>query len=139
MYGRLKNSETLCNLDKLFVHLPESNRAELVQLVSRYPCLFGDIPSQTDWAEHDIDVGDSKPIKQQFYRVPPTKRDYLDSEVSYMLENGIAEPSSSSWASPCILVPKQDRTPRFCTDFRRVNSVTKSDSFPLPRMDDCID
>lgn len=28
---------------------------------------------------------------------------------------------------------------RFCTDFRRVNSVTKPDSFPLPRMDDCID
>ena len=25
------------------------------------------------------------------------------------------------------------------TDFRRVNSVTKSDSFPIPRIDDCID
>ncbi len=36
-------------------------------------------------------------------------------------------------------MPKQDGTPRFCTDLRKVNSVTKSDSFPLPRMDDCID
>ena len=48
-------------------------------------------------------------------------------------------PSASSWASPCILVPKPDKTPRFCTDFRKVNAVTKPDSFPLPRMDDCID
>ncbi|KAL3866009.1 hypothetical protein ACJMK2_043350 [Sinanodonta woodiana] len=26
-----------------------------------------------------------------------------------------------------------------CTDYRKVNSVTKTDSFPLPRIDDCID
>ena len=26
-----------------------------------------------------------------------------------------------------------------CTDYRKVKSVTKTDSFPVPRMDDCID
>ena len=26
-----------------------------------------------------------------------------------------------------------------CTDYRKVNSVTKTDTFPIPRMDDCID
>ncbi len=26
----------------------------------------------------------------------------------------------------------------FCTDFRKVNAVTKPDSFPLPRMEDCV-
>lgn len=51
----------------------------------------------------------------------------------------VAETSFSSWASLCILVPKSDGTMCFCTDFRRVNSVTRLDSFPLPRMDDCID
>ena len=25
------------------------------------------------------------------------------------------------------------------TDYRKVNSVTKTDSFPIPRIDDCID
>ena len=44
-----------------------------------------------------------------------------------MLENDIAEPSFSSWASPCLLVPKSDGRPRL------------PDSFPLPRMDDCVD
>ena len=38
-----------------------------------------------------------------------------------------------------MLVPKSDKTLRFCTDMRKVYSVTKSDSFPLPCMDDCID
>ena len=26
-----------------------------------------------------------------------------------------------------------------CNDYRKVNSVTKTDSFPEPRVDDCID
>ena len=26
-----------------------------------------------------------------------------------------------------------------CTDYRQLNFVTKADSFPVPRMDDCID
>jgi len=38
-----------------------------------------------------------------------------------------------------LLVPKPNNTSRFCTDFRKVNAVTKPDSFPLPRMDDCVD
>lgn len=31
------------------------------------------------------------------------------------------------------------KTFRFYLDFCKVNSITKPDSFPLPRMDDCID
>lgn len=63
----------------------------------------------------------------------------LDTDVNYLLENTIAELSSSIWVSLCLLVPKSDNTSRFCSDFCKVNSVTKPDAFPLPWMDDCID
>lgn len=63
----------------------------------------------------------------------------MDAEIQYMLENGIAEPSSSSWASPCLLVEKSDQSLRFCTDYRKVKTVTKPDANPLPRIEDCID
>ena len=56
-----------------------------------------------------------------------------------MLDNDFIEPSQSDWSSPCILVPKPDRTFHMCTDYRKVNTVTKTDSFPVPRVDDCID
>ena len=56
-----------------------------------------------------------------------------------MLDNDFIEPSQSEWSSPCILVPKPDGTFRMCTNYRKVNSVTKTDTFPIPRIDDCID
>lgn len=101
--------------------------------------VFGDVPSRTTWIEHDIDVGDAQLIKQWFYRMRPDRLKLLNGEIDYMLDTGIAIPSFSSWASPCLLVPKADGSQRFCSDMRKVNAVSKSDSFPLPRMDDCID
>ena len=139
LQGRLKNSETLCNLNTLLDHLPEKDGGDLVEVIQAFPCLFNDTPSQTHLIEHDIEVEGALPIRQRFYRVNTEKLKHLDAEVKYMLDNGIAEPSASSWASPCLLVPKSDKTFRFCTDFRKVNAVTKPDSFPLPRMEDCVD
>lgn len=101
--------------------------------------LFGDTPTRTPLIEHDIDVGTSPPIKQCFYRCSADKRRVLEAEVQYMLDNQIAMPSYSSWASPSLLVSKSDGSPRFCNDYRKVNKVTKADSYPLPRMEDCID
>ena len=56
-----------------------------------------------------------------------------------MLENDIIEPSVSPWASPIVLVRKSDGTFRFCVDYRRLNSVTHQDAFPLPRIDATLD
>lgn len=137
--GRLKNSETLRNLQSLFCHLSSAQAGELAELIGSFPELFKDTPSRTNLIEHDIDVGDSPPIKQRFYRCAPQRLKTMEAEVQYMLDNQIAVPSSSSWASPSLLVEKSDKSPRFCTDYRKVNKVTKSDSYPLPRMEDCID
>lgn len=56
-----------------------------------------------------------------------------------MLENGIAEPSSSSWSLPCLLPIKSDGSDQFCTDFWKVNGVTKPDCYRLLLVNDCVD
>uniref|UniRef100_A0A9J8CV35 Gypsy retrotransposon integrase-like protein 1 n=1 Tax=Cyprinus carpio carpio TaxID=630221 RepID=A0A9J8CV35_CYPCA len=137
--SRLPNSEILAKLDFHLSYLNLSERSDVIQLIYQYSALFSDVPSCTNVLEHDIDVGQVNPIKQHPYRVNPVKRQLLRKEVEYMLEHNIAEPTCSAWSSPCLLVEKHDGSFRFCTDFRKVNAITKPDSFPLPRLDDCID
>ena len=136
---KLQNSQILNDLGTKLSHLPLVQRKELAEVITQYREVFPDVPSKTNLIEHDVDVGDSAPIKQHPYRLSPMKKELLDKEVQYMLKNDIIEESQSNWSSPCILVPKHDGGFRFCTDFRKVNDKTKSDSFPIPRIADCID
>ena len=137
--SKLENSDILRNLNNKLSHLEPSQQEELKQLIHEYEHLFPDIPTRTDKIYHDVIVEDSKPIKQHPYRMNPLKQKHLQDEVKYLLENDFIEPSQSNYSSPCILVPKSNGTYRMCTDYRKVNSVTKTDSFPVPRIDDCID
>ena len=133
---KLQNLQILNDLGTKLSHLPLVQRRELAEVITQYREVFPDVPSKTNLIEHDVDVGDSAPIKQHPYRVSPMKKELhvLDKEVQYMYKNDIIEESQSNWSSPCILVPKHDGGIRFCTDFRKVN-----DSFPIPRIADCID
>lgn len=56
-----------------------------------------------------------------------------------MLKEGVIEPAMSEWASPVVFAPKKDEKLRFCVDYRKVNAMTVRDTYPLPRMDECID
>ena len=78
------------------------------------------------------DTGDTFPIKQSPRRPPLSARQAEDDTLDEMLESGVIEPSDSQWASPVCLVKKKEGTFRFCVDYRRVNSVSRRDAFPIP-------
>ncbi|XP_039894583.1 uncharacterized protein LOC120737796, partial [Simochromis diagramma] len=137
--ARMLNSEVLSQLSIYLSHLTREQQLDIERLVNIHLTLFGDMPSRTTVIEHDIDVGNAVPIKQHAYRVNMAKGEMMNTEVDYLLKHGLAIPSYSPWSSPCLVTPKSDGTPRFCTDFRKVNAVTVPDSFPLPRIEDCID
>ncbi|XP_067656518.1 uncharacterized protein [Haliotis asinina] len=67
----------------------------------------------------------------------PVKCEILRKEVKYMLDNDIIEPSL--WSSPCVLVPESGGGWRCCADMKAVNAFSRTDSYPIPRVDDCID
>jgi len=115
---------------------------QLNELLREYQHVFALDSSElgsTDLEKHQIDTGDTKPIHQHPRRVPFTLRNKVDEMVKDMLEQGVIQYSQSPWASPIVLVAKHDRTMRFCVDYRHLNSATKMDIFPPPRIDDSID
>lgn len=82
---------------------------------------------------------DAPPIHSAPYRVGPKQRELEREEVVQMEKNGVAEPAVREWASAIVILPKKDGSLRFCVDYRRLNAVTVRDSYPIPRMDECID
>ena len=84
-------------------------------------------------------IPETRPVAQAPYWAGPKAREIEDSEVTKMLEARVIEPAQSEWASPVLLVPKPDGSTRFCVDCRKLNAVTVKDTYPLPRMDDCLD
>lgn len=60
---------------------------------------------------------------------------HLNKELDKMIQLGVVEPSYSAWCSPVLLVKKANGEYRFCFDGRKLNSVTKPDSYPLPLVD----
>ena len=54
------------------------------------------------------------------------------------MDQGILRPSHSPWASPVLLKKKPDGTFRFLVDFRRLNSITKKDSYPQPSAEELL-
>jgi len=80
----------------------------------------------------------SKPVRLKPYRMGPRTRELIKARVDRMLKLIDIEPSHSEWASPVVLIPKPDGSPRFCMEYWQLNERTVRDSYPLPSMDDCL-
>ncbi|RVW61520.1 hypothetical protein CK203_066306 [Vitis vinifera] len=94
---------------------------------------------------------DAKPVRQPQRRLNPHMQEVVRGEVLKLLQAGIIYPISDSlWVSPTQVVPKKSGITviqnekgeevstrptsgwRVCIDYRRLNSVTRKDHFPLP-------
>ena len=118
-------------------------QAHMENLLNKYEHLFHHETSgplrSTPHFEHHIDTGDSRPIRSAPYRVSRAEREFIQDQVTEMLNNDVIAPSSSPWASPVVMIPKKNGKIRFCIDYRRLNAATIRDVYPLPRIDDFLD
>jgi hypothetical protein len=128
---------------ELIVETTSPTVNKLSVLLESYSDIFVNGPNDplglTTRAEHAIDTGDSRPVKQRPYRIPVHLNKVVNNQVNDMLDRGLIQLSNSPWSSPIVLAPKKDGDYRFCIDFRCVNSVTKKDAQPIPRIDDILD
>ncbi len=126
--------------------IPEDVSAEvkgrLGKLLDEYQDVFSlnerDL-GKTTISKHRIDTGNSPPVRQPLRRQPFAYRAVIDEQLEQMMKEDLIEPTRSEWASNVVLVRKKDGTMRFCIDYRGLNEKTKKDSYPLPRVDECLD
>ena len=124
--------------------LSEADKIKFGDLFQSYRDVFAftdDELGKTSLVQHVIDTGDALPIKQRPYRTSPKCKQEIDRQVEDMLQKEIIRESVSPWSSPVVLslVKKKNGSFRFCVDFRKVNAVTRKDSFPMPLVSDTLD
>ena len=92
----------------------------------------------TDAAEHVIELLDTEPFKEHFCCIAPPLVEEVWEHLQEMLDRGTIRPSQSPWCNAVVLVRKKDGGLWFCIDFRRLNSRTKKDAYPLPPMESMV-
>ena len=124
-------------------NLTAEQRLRLTKLLEDNTDVFaltlGDLGSATSAGYCHIETGNAQAIRQRAYRPSPKAREEISKQTQEMLDHGIIVESDSSWASPIILVRKKDNSMRFCIDYRKLNSVSQKQQFPLPLLTDVWD
>ena len=104
--------------------------------------LFAFTPKQlgtTVLVKHEIELLEPGPIRMRPYPIAYKHKEIIKRHIDDMLAGKIIQHSTSSWAAPVVLADKADNTKRFCVDWRRLNAITRKDSYPLPKIEDLLD
>lgn len=121
--------------------LTEEQKDLFAQFLAEFQDIFseGIVAGNCNVVEHTINVNNSNPIKQAPRRIPLKMRREVEQILEDTKRQKVIEESQSPWVSPAVMVKKKDGSIRFCVDYRKLNSVTSKDSYPIPRIDDMLD
>ena len=122
-------------------NLNAEQKDQMKEIVERRPGLFTRDPKKpkiTPVIKHPIDTGEERPAYAKPRRMPPAMEKEVKENVEEMRRNNIIRPSESPWNCPIILLKKIGKS-RFVSDFRELNKKTKSDTYPLPNIKDCVE
>lgn len=112
--------------------LGEINTERLANIIKEFPLCGEEFIGRATLLKHKIDTEKNLPIKQRHYPVSPYVQKDMDKEYDRMIKLGVIEKSNSPWSSPMVVVRKANGKIRLCLDCRKLNLVTKKDSYPVP-------
>ena len=107
---------------------------EVQTLIRKFSKVWSSVPGRTNKIMHPIETGSAPPIRQPMYRIPQAHKAEVVAEIEKMKAAKVIVPSSSQWSSPIVPVQKKDGSLRICINYRKLNAVSCSDAYPMPKM-----
>ena len=91
-----------------------------------------------DWIKHTIPTTMEKPVYLAHHTIPPQLQGEVHKCLDTWLQQGIIRPLQSPYAFQVVIVQKKTGEIHLCMDYRKLNSITVRDVFPLPRIDKAL-
>lgn len=123
-----------------FPGLSPSQQDRVKELLNRHLTVFTSGDSDlgyTDIIEHEIPVLDDAPVHRRYRRLLPNQYGEVKPLIRQLLDQKVIEESCSHYSSPNVIVRKKDGSLQMCMDYRQLNSKTRKDAYPLPRISGC--
>lgn len=121
--------------------LTEQQKQDFKALLQRWVRVFAlhekDF-GHSDVVHHQIHTSNAPPVREKYRPLPPMMYKEMRTLLADMLEKKVIQPSSSPWAAPIVMVCKKDGSWCFCVDYRKLNSLTHKDAFPLPQIEETL-
>ena len=121
---------------------PPKLAASTQSLLAEYHDIFSLEPSKlgcTHSTEHVIKVTSDTLFKEYFRQIPLPLVEEVHMHLWEMLDSGMICPSQSAWHNAVVLVQKKNRDLCFPIDFCCLDTCTKKDSYPLPRIQEALE
>jgi hypothetical protein len=117
-------------------HLDESQSNILHSLLTKYDGTFEGKLGTMPGPPYTIPLcQDAKPFASKPFSIPHIHVETVKTEIKRLMNIGVITPDiDSRWASPCFIIPKNDGTVCFLTDFRRLNTQLERCHYPIPKI-----
>ncbi|KAM9959529.1 hypothetical protein ACTFIR_000607 [Dictyostelium discoideum] len=131
-------NKSICSID--FNYLNKLS-PDIGELIKKYDCIFESKlkkPGLITDIKHcitlvDENIGAYTPA----YKTSPCDKEFIEVYIKDALDRGIIERSKSSkYGAPIVLNKKNGKT-RFCINYKKLNSITVKERYPLPLISDC--
>jgi hypothetical protein len=113
---------------------PELER--LQALLRKYDKVFKPSSEPMDCEPMKVELIEGAQLRRQPLRhFPPKIEEEIAGEVERLLREGIIQRSKSAMVSAPVAARKADGALRMCIDLKYLNSLTKAEGYPMPRVD----
>lgn len=146
VYQKLKKSEKkyLKQLDDDIQKQIVKNDSSIENIIEEFHDVFSkdknDI-GRIKGYEARIYLDNEMPITCKAYPCSEDDQQKIDQEIEKLSKMGLIEKSNSPFCFPVVLVDKKDegKKTRLCIDYRKLNEVTKTEHYPMPKFIDIQD
>ena len=83
-----------------------------------------------------IHAGTSEPISQKPYPIAMKHYQGVKDEIEKLLAAKVIHNSRSSWSAPITVLPKGDRGKCLVIDYRALNKLTRTFTWPMPKVEE---